>query len=81
MHSVICGLISLFGHICIGSIAVGLGRPGEVHGTKPNRLGRTRHFRRGGQTGRTINLATTAARDPISDLTGHARSMYGRKGQ
>jgi hypothetical protein len=79
MHSVICGLISLFGHICIGSIAVGLGRPGEAHGTKRNRPGA---HGISGEVGRPAVPSTWRRQPPLthSDLTGHARGMYDRKG-
>jgi hypothetical protein len=52
----------------IGALSLGLRRPIGMlmtparQGIHPS--GRTRHFRSSGQTGRTINLATTAARDP-----------------
>jgi len=38
-------------------------------GTKRNCLGEYGNFRSWGQTGRTINLATTAALDPIPDIS------------
>jgi len=39
MHGVICGLISLFGHICIGSILRWFEEARRGSGTKRNHLG------------------------------------------